>query len=189
MSKTKIKKPALPIIHTVAEAEALVNEIATIKLSEQGLVSSYDLEAMNLAARYEPSLAPLRQALNEKAEVLERWAAAHPEEFGNRKSIEFTSGTIGFRTGTPKCKLLKKWNWDLVLAAIKARFKGSLSDYFVRTKEEVDKEAILGEYAAKGVDKETLAQVGVEVVQEESFYVDPKLTEVEIKTVIPQAAA
>ena len=66
------------------------------------------------------------------------------------------------------------WSRRPVTAAVER-----LLPNFIRNKPEVDKEAIIGQ---RDDLAEFLPKVGLKVMQEESFYVEPKLTEqVEVK--------
>jgi phage host-nuclease inhibitor protein Gam len=80
-------------------------------------------------------------------------------------------GTIGFRLGTPKLLTIARKKWDLILDTI----RGMDLPSYIRTKEEVNKEAILSDYGQDLISDTTMRQIGVQVVQEESFYVEPKL--------------
>jgi hypothetical protein len=77
-------------------------------------------------------------------------------------------GLVGFRTGTPKLKLLSGWTWEKVLEFISVN---QLMD-LIRTKKEVDKELILANRDC--IKPETLKQIGIKVVQDEAFFVEPK---------------
>ncbi len=46
---------------------------------------------------------------------------------------------------------------------------------FIRVKREVDKEGLLSTYARGEVNDASLREAGIRVVQEESFFVEPKL--------------
>ena len=87
--------------------------------------------------------------------------------FEKKKSVEFDDGVFGFRTGTPKLKLIKGFNWDTVLEKIQM----ILPKDYIRYVEEIAKDKILADR-----DKllEKLPECGVEVVQDESFYVKTK---------------
>ena len=103
------------------------------------------------------------------AEDLKEWAEAHRlDTFQERKSLDLVHATIGFRTGMPRLALRRGIKWALVLEMLKVRLGGR----FVRIKSEIDKDALLAERDTLG--KEKLASLGVEVVQDESFYVEPK---------------
>ncbi len=87
------------------------------------------------------------------------------------------SGTLGFRTGTPALKLLSRaWNWQKVLEACQF-----ILPAFIRNKPEIDKEQII---AQRDELREFLPKVGLKVDQGESFFVEPKLTEVETRQAI-----
>ena len=86
---------------------------------------------------------------------------------------------IGFRTGTPKLKTLKGFTWASVLELAKEFLPG-----YVRTSEEVAKDRLLADRDAKltidGAEVpmvERMAKCGVQVVQDEAFYVEPKSEE------------
>ena len=92
-------------------------------------------------------------------------------------------GTIGFRTGTPKLKLLRGFTWISALPLVKE----FLPDY-VRQSEEVAKDKLLADRDADVMTagdplgpgtpmKEQMAKCGIQVVQEEAFFVEPKKEE------------
>ena len=120
--------------------------------------------------------------MDELTATVQRWAEAHPEEFGRLKSIEFPAGVIGFRTGSPKLKPLPKWTFDRVLDALRRTdtWRG-----YIRVKEEVDKEALLG---AK-LPATELRGMGLQILQEESFYLTPRLAETPARQVTARRAA
>ncbi len=184
-------KVALPLIKSRDEAESVMNELATAANNQRSLIALRDEEVLALNAKYEVDLAECSDLLKEKTEMLRAWAECNPDQFTKgRKSIEMLSGTLGFRTGTPKLAVLSRaFNWEKVIELMRAA-----ADWkpFVRTKEEVDKEGILGAAAAaqnKEAFAEDLKRVGLQVKQEESFFVEPNLTVVESRqvNVVPKA--
>jgi phage host-nuclease inhibitor protein Gam len=109
-------------------------------------------------------------------EQLERWADENRTEFGKLKSLEMTHGQIGWRMSTPSLGLLKKVTWKEVLRRLMSmRFRR-----FVRNKPEVAKDLILA-YREKLEARGLLAKIGVEVVQEESFFAEPTVPETEAR--------
>jgi phage host-nuclease inhibitor protein Gam len=167
----RIKLPAM--ILSRMRAEEILGEIAVLKLEEREQKNALDRQLTAARERYEEPLSTLGKQIEEKTAVLERWAEQNPEEFARgRKSIEMIHGLLGYRTGTPKLKLLRGCSWDSVLLIVKnlAKFAG-----FVRVKEEVNKEAILAAASASRINDDELKQIGVKVVQEEAFFVEPKL--------------
>ena len=155
--------------------ETLVGEITALTIEQRKLTADMDAQIQAARQTFEQRLGELGKQVNEKTTVAQAWCEANPEEFGKLKSIEFLHGIVGFRTGTPKLKTLLKWTWVMVLAALKDKGWGKA---YVRTKEETDKESLLAAYSQERLNGKQLRKVGVEVVQEEVFYVEPKLTEV-----------
>ncbi len=176
----KLIKLKLPAIKTRTEMETAVREIAGLKLNEKLLAANMDAELQSVRESYEGRLVSLAELLTEKTEAARAWAEANPAEFGQRKSIEFAHGVAGFRTGTPKLKTLLKCKWDGVLQALReSRWGGA----YIRVKEEINKEQIIADVSAQILSEADLRKAGAQVVQEESFYVEPKLTRVESREV------
>jgi phage host-nuclease inhibitor protein Gam len=171
----RIKKK-LHVITSRHEAEAVVGEIANATLNKIGLTAKMDQEVAAAKARYLPLLQECDDFITEKTDDLYVWSDANEAEFGKAKSIKFAVGTVGFRTGTPKLSLLNRsWNWEKVLDAV-----GVVLPNFIRQKPEIDKEAILDQREELAV---FLPSVGLKVNQDESFYVEPHITDVEIRQV------
>lgn len=166
------------------DIETIVGEIAGLVADQRRMTTQMDAELAAVRARYEEPSAALAESLRKRTATVQEWAEAHPEEFERKRSVEFTHGTVGFRTNPPKLALLsRKWNWDAVVTAAKSRTWSA----FIRTREEVDKDRILG-LAANAADgrqfsDEVLKPVGLKIVREETFYVSPKVTTVEARQV------
>ena len=79
------------------------------------------------------------------------------------KSVELTHGEINFRQHPPAIGVSKAGKWTLarVISAIRERFTDA--DAYIRTKEELNKETLLG------VDEPNLKTVGLEIVRKETF--------------------
>nr|CAJ1762309.1 Mu Gam-like end protection [uncultured phage] len=102
-------------------------------------------------------------------EILQVFATENKESlFSKTKSYKSAHGIFGFRTGTPKIKQLKGFTKESVLALVKA----ILPDY-IRTAEEVAKDRLLADRDKEEV-AEKLSKCGMVVVQDETFYVEPK---------------
>ena len=71
-------------------------------------------------------------------------------------------------------KPLPKWNFDRVLENLRRTETGRA---FIRVKEEVDKEGLL----AADLPAESLRPLGLQVIQEESFYITPRLTDTPLR--------
>jgi phage host-nuclease inhibitor protein Gam len=180
--KTKRIKITLPTISTRDEAEAVMNDLAMIATNERKLHAARDAKVLAINREFEVVLSQCATELQTKTEMLKNWAETNPDQFPKgRKSIEFLSGILGFRTGTLKLALVSRaWTWVKVLAKIKSVDRSSP---FIRIKEEVDKETILAAHANHNIDDARLGQLGVCVTRDESFFIEPKLAEMDARQV------
>ncbi len=138
------------------------------------LSADMDVKITAIREKFDAPIRTVTDARDEAFRHLQKFAEDNPDKFVKRKSMEFTHGMLGFRTGTPKLKTLKGFTWGSALNLIK-----EFMPEFIRTKEEADKEAIIGSRDTEHV-KSNLRRCGMEVVQDEAFYVEPKLEEVAV---------
>jgi len=171
--KTRRVKVTAPVIKSRAAAEAALAEIRALTIQRNSAALARETELQALDERFQGEIEAANAEIEARAEQLRVWAEANPGEFGQRRSVEFTHGTLGWRTGNPTLKTRTGFTWDRVLERL--REGGKAWARFIRTKEEVDKASLLAERDALGEDG--LKAVGVRVVQEEPFFVEPKLEE------------
>lgn len=175
--KNRIKNTR-PVIQSRGQAERVLREICEITLNRNLAITAMDAEITSIKARYEAPILAHAKALDEKTELLRNWAEANPAEFNGAKSLPTVHGVLGWRTGQPTLKTLSGWTWDRILEKLKSL--PALLTY-VRVKEEVNKQAILGDRETLGPD--TLRAIGCRVVQEEAFFIEPDLSKLETKQV------
>jgi phage host-nuclease inhibitor protein Gam len=180
-TKSNRLKLTAPVISTRAEMEAHVREIAELTLARNRQKTELDEAITKIREHYEASLGAIDQSLAEKTELARAWAEANPADFKGLKSLELTHGTIGFRTGTPALKTLRGWTWKRVLEVVLQLPK--LASY-VRRDPELDRQALIADRKTLGDDG--LRAIGCEIVQEESFFIEPKIESFENRQ---QAAA
>ena len=141
-----------------------------------------DAESAKIREKYAGRLAELDAAKTVAFDTLQSFATENQAElFSKKKSLDMAHGVIGFRTGTPKLKTLKGFTWASALQLVK-EFLPS----YVRKTEEVAKDKLLADRDMEvkvkdGEDKVKLshemARCGIQVVQDETFYVEPKKEE------------
>ena len=154
-------KPVLqvPVINSVEEADSVLAEIAAhrrkIELYEIGLRESVDALKTECTDKCDAH----KQAITTREQALMQFALARRDDiFKGRKSVSLTFGNFGFRASST-LKTLRKFTWERVLNLVKDRGLAC-----VRTKEEVDKDAL------RALDADTLAAVGCKLVEEDAFY-------------------
>lgn len=99
---------------------------------------------------------------------LEQWAEADSHTW-EKKTMETPFGRLGFRVSQPTVALVKKVakSFKAALELLQARLPE-----FVRTAPEIDKEAILSASRADTFDGTSLRECGIEVKQDDEFWVE-----------------
>lgn len=173
MSKTRIKSTSSL---TRADAERIVARIAEISAIKRQYIADTDAEILKIRERYAAQIDAIDAEIKTQTALVQAWAEANHPEFGNRKSLEFPAGKIGFRTGQPKLKTLTGWTFARVLQTLAAVPWGRA---FVRVKEEVDKEGLIAAHQTASLAPGQLREIGCRVDQDEAFFIEPDLTAIE----------
>lgn len=168
MAKTREKKTVYSGI-TSEQMEQAFADYAKADARQQKITAEMDIQMAKIRERWQDELAKLAETKDNAFDILQAYALENREElFTKRKSLETTHGTIGFRTGTPKLKTLKGFTWGAVVNLLKEFLPG-----YVRTSEEANKEKLLADRESEEVVA-LFPKVGITVVQEETFFVEPK---------------
>lgn len=151
------------------QMEEAFGRYATADAEVQTINAAMDKEFVAIRERNAERLAALEQEKNESFEVMQTFATEQRDAlFSKRRSMETTHGVIGFRTGTPKLARRKGFTWAAALALVR-EFLPS----YVRTTEELAKDKLLADRENEEVAP-LMQKCGIDVVQDESFYVEPK---------------
>lgn len=137
--------------------------------------ATIDVEITKVREKYADDLEEIADELEKNQEIIEVYCMENKDTlFSKKKSMDTSHGTVGYRTGTPKLKLLKGFNWNKVLDNLKAYLPS-----YVRTTEEPAKDRLLSDRENEEV-AENLKKVGIEVVQDESFFIELKKEELPV---------
>jgi phage host-nuclease inhibitor protein Gam len=168
--------------------EAADEAFATYAKSDaqiQKINAEIELQCAKIREKYADKLAALGDDRDKAFDVLQSFATEHQAElFTKKKSLDMAHGTIGFRTGTPKLKTLKGFTWASALQLAK-KF---LPMTYIRLTEDIAKDRLLSDRDLEEVAvydtptgdprmvkmPEAMAVCGIQVVQDETFYVEPK---------------
>ena len=151
---------------TFAKADASINKIQ----------AEIELQCAKIREKRQADLTRLTAERDAAFETLQSFATENQAEHG----------VIGFRTGTPKLKTLKGFTWASALELVKTFLPS-----YLRQTEEIAKDRLL---ADRDLDKvgvtdnglilneipmsQAMAKCGIQVVQDETFFVEPKNEEV-----------
>jgi phage host-nuclease inhibitor protein Gam len=168
MVKTREKKVVVAGISREQFEQAFA-DYAAADARFQNIATKMDMEITRIREKYQDALAGLQAIKEINFETIQVFAAENKADlFAKRKSIETVHGTVGFRTGTPKLKLLKGFTWGAVTNMLR-----EFMPAYLRLTEEPAKDKLLADRDMPEVAKQ-FAKIGIAVVQDEIFFVEPK---------------
>jgi len=136
------------------------------------ITAEIELKCARIREQHQERLSQLQTTQDEAFDTLQAYATENQNElFSKKKSLEMVHGTIGFRTGTPKLKTLKGFTWASALQLVREFLPGH-----IRTTEEIARDKLLADRDDETVAA-NLARCGISVVQDETFFVEPKKEE------------
>lgn len=163
------------VIITGVSREAADEAFATYAKSDaqlQKINADIELQCAKYREKYADKIATLSEEREQAFETLQAFATENQAElFTKKKSLDMAHGVIGFRTGTPKLKTLKGFTWASALQLVKE----FLPDY-VRQTWDIAKDKLLADRDTEAM-LEKMAKCGIQVAQDETFYVEPKKEE------------
>ncbi len=165
---TKREKKPVYTCNTMEDLENVASLYATADAKLAKITAMMDEQITAIRNKYANELQELQDEKDEQFTEIQQFAEKNPQLFDKRKSLRITHGVIGFRTGTPKLKTVKKFTWGAVTELLKEFFP----DY-IRTEEVPAKDKILADRSEPYMI-DLCKKCGIEVVQEESFYVELK---------------
>lgn len=169
---TREKKRILNNV-TIEEAQEASARFAHLQTRLSVIEAQMNERINKIRDEYYEEIVQINEEKEEEFEVLQVFGQEQKDHWGKRKSFELFHSIIGFRTGTPKVTKDKKFTWEGITELVKEKFPS-----FVRTKTELDKEAIIA-MRDDDVFLKLRKACYVDVVQEESFYVEAKHEELQ----------
>lgn len=158
---------------TSEQMEQAFSEFAHADAKIQNITSKMDIEITRIREKYQDDIAHFTEMKEKAFDTLQTYGTEKRIElFSKKKSIETTHGVMGFRTGTPKLKTLKGFTWPSVTNLLKEFLPN-----YVRTEDEPSKDKLLADRDEPGMEK-LMTKSGIVVVQDETFFVEPKKEEV-----------
>jgi hypothetical protein len=155
---------------TLKDVETLAAEynVAGFQIAE---AESAHLATLDVARkRYDAAVAPLKARQAEIYDLLHAWATLNKgDAFNERRSIVFTRAVLRWALAPHKVKLLARIKLGDVVDALKARPWGK--DFLRFREPELNREALID--ARDQISEDKLDAIGVRIVQEDCFSIDP----------------
>ena len=180
LERAENKPPAADVDFHIAsrdQAEAAGAQIVALTLQIDGVKSKQN-RAEFAAQKHAKAVQGLFDRIARYKTALQAWANNNRDELlKESKSIEMRHVTLSFRRSPPFVRLLPNWE---IKAVIQRLFKSARLRQYVRVKHELDRQRLLADSRSPAppavLAKENLERFGLEITQEENFFVEPKLT-------------
>lgn len=167
MKARNVKKGSKHI--TEPQFEEAMSSFATIEHREAEINKAVETEVNELLEKYQDELACLSQGKLAAAETIQYYCIANKSTlFARRRSIGTAHAIAGFRLGTPRLKTAKGGSWDKIVIKLKEKLP-----QYIRIVEEPAKDTLLADRHKAHVAP-VLMELGIEVVQDELFYIETK---------------
>lgn len=154
---------------TPAQFQQAMARYAQAGLRGLEINKAIETEVNEVMARYEYELQCNAHNRNSAFELIRAYCTTNKQNlFAKRRSIGTPHGVAGFRLGTPRLKTEKGSNWNAVVQ----KLRQLLPDY-IRHSEEPAKDLLLADRHKEPVAR-ALMEIGVQIVQDELFYIDTK---------------
>ncbi|GAA4650815.1 host-nuclease inhibitor Gam family protein [Kistimonas scapharcae] len=166
--KPRIKTTSLPVPTTREQAEQLLHDIGRLQRQVATIETAMNDRLSDVKRTFEDQVKPLNQGIDEAFEGLRIYCEANRDQLckGNSKTVTLATGKVFWRKTPPRVTVR---GMDIVLETLKKlRLKRA-----IRTKEEVNKEAILLE------PEKYTAIPGINITSREEFGVEPFESEIE----------
>ncbi|WDE07262.1 host-nuclease inhibitor Gam family protein [Thalassomonas viridans] len=168
MTKKRIKSTNIEACSTREEAEKCIGDIGLLQRQVTGIESAMNDELAAIKQKYEEQAKPLNEQIYGMFMSVQAYCSVNRDSLlkNNTKTAKLTTGEVSWRT-TPKKVTVR--GAEAVMKSLKALGL----ERFIRTKEEIDKNACLNEQnVAENVP-------GISFSQKEEFVIRPFESEIE----------
>lgn len=150
-----------------------VNYALSIVAKQQAFIakkeSEMNLKINKVKEQYQEETKDSQRESDNLLSDIEAYCIKNKADFEKVRSKVLSFGAVGFRNTPPKVTLLnRKYSLKTAIELALKIFKKK----YIRIKQELDKDAILADYAAKTLDDSKLAGVGLKIDNSEVFYTE-----------------
>lgn len=154
---------------TKEDAARVVREIVQLQLDQEAAIVARDKAVLEIAESHNTGIDKFGTDIAERMAQIQQWATTHPEEFpAGARSIKLDGHTVGWNLGNFATQTLQGWTWPKVLKALMLTRK-RIREKYTRVVVQPNKEAMIADRRRAKL----LATFGVEIIQGETFYLEP----------------
>ena len=175
------KAAALDVPATAEEARLLIEQYVAAERAILEAKLGCAIVIDDLKSKLAENVAPLVIANKARFDAIKAWWEAGGKDMaGKARSAEFGGAKLGFRMTPYAVNIRRAIKVETVITWVKGWLDPRAND-FLRTKEELDKPAIIKAVQADAELKPVLAAQGVTVAQVDEFFLDTGFDEDAIK--------
>jgi phage host-nuclease inhibitor protein Gam len=164
-------KPVKEKITDNAQLEEVLGEYASADARIAEINAKIDQQVIKIREQQAEQLQKLTEKRDLCFDRIQDYAEDNAKMFVAKRSVDLSHGTIGFRTGTPKLKLVsKRFTWASVTELLSDKLPA-----YVRKIMEPAKDKIIAD--RDKIDVEKLEKCGITIDQEEKFFIELKKEE------------
>jgi len=170
--RTKVAEPKPIEFSSLNEVDGALFEISQLDAKIMLIENQYNETEQQLRNEVTAKTAPMREqkAIIEKS--IKTYCEENREEFGKKKSVDLKHGSVFFRQTPPKVSTLKGITIKAAVGLIEKSVTWAKT--FLRTKIEMDKDAILACQKGGEISDSELSAMGLEITQDEIFQYEIK---------------
>jgi phage host-nuclease inhibitor protein Gam len=162
-------------INNLQDLELAMNELQTMRAKIMTTRGTADEKIAQTRSAIIAETGTLEEEAIRLQNLIETFATKNRDDeelFGEKKSLNLASGTIGFKLGRPSITLEDGFTTDDVVHNLEeSRLKTCVTK---TTKIDVDKAAVMKLYKTGKLTDEQLKDLGLQVSQSESFFIELK---------------
>ncbi|MCM0684722.1 host-nuclease inhibitor Gam family protein [Akkermansia sp. Marseille-P9185] len=168
--KIKTKATDQQVITSQEEFINTLDQIARLGVKLDTLQATKETAVQKVLTEHDPEIKKVSGDIDQLTKRAEQWASPRRDELFSKgkKSASTALTTYGYRLGNPSLKPAKGWTWDKVTSLLKSTRRKA----YLVTKTTPNKDAI-----RLHVKPHKLAKLGMEIKQEETFFVERKTEE------------
>ena len=178
------KKKVIVVAPLETDLEAIMKDYHEAEVGLKAVEAQLDTQITKAKDSLKPKIEALKAQKEAAFQSLEAFAIANPDKFKKRRSMSMIHGKFGLRTGS--WKLVFGYGKKKIAAAIVEGLTFSsdpdadrqLKSDLLRVKKEINAEAII-ERRNDARIVGLLRDAGIDVVQEETFFVDAEAIKIE----------
>jgi phage host-nuclease inhibitor protein Gam len=154
-------------VNSWKEVDVRGKEICELRTRLEVETAKMNAEIETVKARFHARLTAAKEHVVLRETAIADFYRSHQAELGATRTYTGTWVTVRARLTSKLCTV-PKWTWEKVLDVCK-RLRGG----WVRTKEEVDKEAVKAAVRTENITDQELRTYGMRMVDEDSITIEP----------------